>query len=461
MATSNRLVLRNIKINSFAGISKKDPIIISFPDGYRFLKAEGDQGTCKTSTIEALKSLLGANIAPNAINNEDNDKNALSRFVGRDGLLYQTKITKTTFTLENIVTDDNGEPILDKGKERTREEKKPKSLIKQLIGPIGIGPMELKNMDSASQVVWLQSHSTKDEAEIKAKQDEISAKAKTAYDIRTNVNRDIKKLDAVINTSDYFVNKEDWNQKFNAIGSKEQLNKDFEDKKEVADKYIRAEERLKTVQNEYDTIGIEVMAINSEIQRLQDALKEKALRSDTLMQSIEIGKKYLNDNKSVAEEQATITEKLKEIAELEIKKVSFDQVQEYVKERGQLVEDKATLTTAYKSASDELNTYLKSFVPNVEGLEIKVPTEEDTREGLYFRDKTIDQLCESELWEMCLMIWNSFEVSVVFVEHLGELGSNAIERLNWFVENGGYVFATEMDRAEKNIKITVNTKILE
>ena len=147
------------------------------------------------------------------------------------------------------------------------------------------------------------------------------------------------------------------------------------------------------------------------------------------------------------------------LQELKISKAGYDTMLMSEKELETLTKQKETLTSEYEAANTELVEYIKSFTPDILGFEVKIATDENTEEGLFYTGKSIDQLCESELWEMCLLVWAAFDVRIVFAENLNSLGSNAIERLNWFVDNGGYVFATEMDRAEKNIKISVNTKI--
>lgn len=456
----NKLSLKNFNIQSFAGISKGNPIIISFPDGHRFLKAEGDQGTNKTSTIEALKTLLGSNMIANAVNKDDDDKKGIGRFIGKDGLLYQVRMTKTTFVLENIVTDENGDPVLDdKGKERTREEKKPMTLIRKLIGPLGISPMELKQKNTAEQIEWLQSHYSDGAEDFKTKETQIKQKAATAYKKRTEVNRDIKRINSVLDANDFFKRKDFWSNEFAIISNEADVTNKLSEKKESAEQYIREEEKLKNIKVQEQNVQTEITAIEAEIQRLKNALEQKKNEATELNNKIDVANNFLLENKEVSEEYEAVNTEFLKIQELKISKAGYDTMLMSEKELETLTKQKETLTSEYEAANTELVEYIKSFTPDILGFEVKIATDENTEEGLFYTGKSIDQLCESELWEMCLLVWAAFDVRIVFAENLNSLGSNAIERLNWFVDNGGYVFATEMDRAEKNIKISVNTKI--
>lgn len=456
----NKLSLKNFNIQSFAGISKGNPIVISFPDGHRFLKAEGDQGTNKTSTIEALKSLLGENMVANSVNSEDDDKKAIGRFIGKDGLLYQVRMTKTTFVLENIVTDENGEPVTDeKGKERSREEKKPMTLIRKLVGPLGISPMELKHKNTSEQIDWLQSHYSDGAEDFKKKETQIKQKSSAAYKKRTDVNRDIKKLNAILDANDFFKNKKKWEDEFAIISNEAAVQEKLNEKKEAAEKYIRAEEKLKTVKAQAQSVDTETAAIQAEIERLQKALELKKGEAAELQEKISVGEKFLEENKTINDEYQETNDTFLRIQELKISKAGFDAMIASETELSSLSKQKEELTNEYEAANTDLSEYIKSFTPDIPDFEVKIATDDSNDEGLFYRGKSIDQLCESELWEMCLLIWAAFDVRVVFVENLNSLGSNAIDRLNWFVNNGGYVFATEMDRAEKNIKISINTKI--
>ena len=457
---SNKLMLKNFNIQAFAGISKNNPIVISFPEGHRFLKAQGDQGTNKTSTIEALKALLGENMVANAINKEDNDKRAAARFIGKDGLLYQVKITKTTFVLENIVTDAEGNPVLDeKGKERTREEKKPMSLIRTLIGPLGISPMKLKEKKAAEQIEWIESFYGASAEENKIKEAEIKKKISDAYKKRTDVNRDCKKVDAVLEKNDYYLRKQFWEGEFVKLEREKEVLDSIENKKKVSEDYIRAEEGLVTINKGIFEAETEVTAMEAEIKRLTKAVEEKKIKITNLENRKKAGELYIEENKLVKEEQKRLTDDLATIQALKSDKVSYDFMIEQEKEREKLLKEKKNLTDTYESASNELAEFIKGITPDIKDFEVCVATEENPREGLFYKNMSVSEMCESELWEMCLLIWAAFDVRVVFLENVSNLGSNAVERLNWFTENGGYIFASEMDRAEKNIKITINTKI--
>ncbi|MBC7865486.1 MAG: hypothetical protein IAF38_21100, partial [Bacteroidia bacterium] len=331
--TANKLALKNFSIQSFGGISKTNPIIITFPDGARLLKTVGDQGTNKTSTMGALEALLSANIAPNAINTTDKEKKASGRFYGKDGKLYQSKITKATFTLEQILTDENG-PVLDeKGQESTQELKKPITLIRTLVGPLGITPMELKSKNPADQIAWLRSYQGAAEEEAKAKEAEIKKKIKTAYDRRTTVNRDIRILEAKLQTNDFFIHRKQWDEKFLTIEKEPELLKKIEEKRTAADQFIRGEARLETVRKEVATLENDITSIEEQIKNLQLSLENKKAEVLTKNEAIETGEKFLAENKEAAEHHTALTEELKQITELKLSQASYKVMEENVLEK--------------------------------------------------------------------------------------------------------------------------------
>ena len=72
MSTSNQSIqFLKFAPESFAGINSenaKDLVIFFEDQNKRIVQFEGDQGQCKTSMLEFVKTTLGCDLPPNAIN---------------------------------------------------------------------------------------------------------------------------------------------------------------------------------------------------------------------------------------------------------------------------------------------------------------------------------------------------------------------------------------------------------
>jgi hypothetical protein len=103
----------------------------------------------------------------------------------------------------------------------------------------------------------------------------------------------------------------------------------------------------------------------------------------------------------------------------------------------------------------------KTYLPPIDGLEIQVNTgiDNERAEGIYYNDKTLAQLSESELWDLFMRIWNEKGVRFIFCENINALGSEAIKTLNKLSKDGCTIFATQMDRSKKTIGISFEAKI--
>ena len=103
----------------------------------------------------------------------------------------------------------------------------------------------------------------------------------------------------------------------------------------------------------------------------------------------------------------------------------------------------------------------KSYLPDIDGLEVRVKLSlDDEDEGLYYQNKTLAQLSESELWDLFIQIWEDNDVRFIFCENIQDLGSEAIKTMNRLVkEKKAKIFASEMERGKKEMEVSFETKI--
>lgn len=450
------LRIKNVEVQSYGGIDKEKPILIVFEANEKSLLAEGDQGRGKSSVLNAIKACLSYNLAPNAVNNKDNLILTGAEFIGKDGNHYRSKVRSKTLTVEQLVVDEDGNPKLGKNnKPMLMEAKSPATLLRSIVGPLGESPMVLKEKKPSEHIEWIQRYYSQGADEFKEKEAELIKAYKEPYLKRRDIKRDLDVLDAQIKNNEYEVNKDEWIEKFELIGQKETLESKRSESQKLADDYNRALLGLENLKTQPPILLSEIKNIDEEISRLQKRLSEKNKELEVVTKRIESGEKFLNENKTAAEDYNKIIDQIAEIEKLEIHKNNYDALQLMIDNRDRKAKDVTELTKKYEDGLKAVEEFTKSFTPEIKGLEIKIGDEP----AVIWNGRNIYELSESELWELALQIWDKFSVSVVFIENIGSLGTNAIERLQWFNQNGGYVFASQMNREEKNLKITINTEI--
>src|SRR5437588_744321 len=122
--------------------------------------------------MNALKSLMGEQEPGNAINTVSNNKSATLTFE-KDGNRYKSRLTKTAYTLKNLKEDATGKII-------TSTINKPKDILADLIGPVGVSPDFLtKKKSGAEQIEWIKSLAANN-PEVAKMEQEIQKKYDTA-----------------------------------------------------------------------------------------------------------------------------------------------------------------------------------------------------------------------------------------------------------------------------------------
>jgi hypothetical protein len=128
------------------------------------------------------------------------------------------------------------------------------------------------------------------------------------------------------------------------------------------------------------------------------------------------------------------------------------------------MEEYESLIQAFDFQKDTIKAKLRelytSMLPNIEGLEI-ISVEEldsDKKVGVYYKDKPISILSESELWGLYLQIWDALNIKFVIIDNISDLGSRAVEIINQMAAEGVYFFAAKMKRNEP-MTITITEKV--
>lgn len=454
-------------------IDNDNGIVLVFPDNYRFQQSEGNQGVGKSSLHKALLELTGNIMVPNAINSIDNDKRINLKTWGLDGHLYHIRATKSTYVIERIETDEEGNPIIsEKGKEIKAEIKEPKTMIKKIVGPAGVSPNWLVEMKPADQIAWVRSLFTLDQDVLKQELD-ITKKYNEAYKARTQAGNDHKRYKNLTESSPFYKEQEK-HEKYFAETSFENVEQSMKSIQERHSEYQRNEMGLKqlkdiTLQNalmNVEKADETIVSIENEIKRLQQELakahddKQATIEAKIAVENrIKAGEEWIEANKSVVQEMESFGEKVKEASEFKAKKQEWEVMLENQKQMNHYESEYQRLTVLIDEYAKTKQQLVEMFTPKVEGFEVCIPDENEKREGLFYKGMSLDKLSESELWEMATQLWQVMNVQMVFVENINSLGTGAVEKFNEFIAQGGYVFATMMNRAEKNLKITFDTSI--
>lgn len=483
---SNNLRLIEYIPEYYAGINKdllKDrSLVVVFEPNMPVIALTGDQGVTKTSNIYCLQALLGSEEVGNAINEDANTKKA-SLTLEIHGRKYESKITKTGFSLMEFEE-------LSPGKIKKSEVRTPKTVLQELIGPLGKDPMFLKTMDGNAQVKYIRNLYSPGQKELEF-EEEIATKIKNSYSERKDANREVKRFKTILSSSKYYCWDEDNktivpNDEY-LIAEKEYAQDDTERSKQIQDKYDLAKKRAdshnksKTLLDTYQKSELE---ISEEIIRLKKMLQTEEEKLVAVKQRILDGETKIKELEKSPEELAIAIKELAEQGEYKIAKDTFLQIKKIYQEYNTAHNAAVTMSHKYDSHLQIHKKFIQTITPDIEGLEVCIPqpvdltyesdiyknihpqaTQEEidnhvtslkneTREGIYYNKRSVSQLSESELFSLWILLCKALKIKVAFIENISSLGTDAINSINSFVNGGGVVFYSAMQRGQKELKIS-------
>lgn len=440
-------------------VEKENGLVIVFPNGYNYVEVEGDQGTGKTSLIECLKEACGGLAIESTVNKDLNDKNYRDRFYGVDGKLYSFKVTKSTVTLERFELDEEGNIILDaKGRETKVIINSPKAMLAKIIGPSGVSPMSLKEMNGQEQVKWLRSLYNLD-LDAETFEYQLKQKYDKAFKERTAANAQHARLATLVTNNVYYKEYPKWDKYFQEVkyedlqGSVADVQKKFNDYQKAKDGIPQLIKLKVNLNEDAELLRQEILALQNRLTKKEEAITETEER-------IKKGEEYLTANISIEKEHTDLADKINEAGTYKQKEEQWKQMLLNKSEWDKAADEKIRLDGLVAELAKSKKEYIKTFAPEIEGFEVCIPNEEDTREGIFYNKKSLSILAESELWELATQIWKDRNVKIIYVDNITNLGTGAVERFNEFLSNdGAYIFGTKMNRGEKNLKISFHNKI--
>lgn len=441
------LHLIEFEANSFAGIDKEQPVIIHFKNKPVTL-LRGDQGTNKSSTLNALMSVMGAVFnfeTKNFVNKKDDTIDVKLKF-NHKGTDYEVMQSGNRVTLKRFYKESN----------KWIAEGSPKETLREIFGNLGVSPMFLKDLPGKKQIEWFKETFGATE-DVSKKEKKLQADLEKIFAQRRDLNRAIKETDGALKSNVLYKNYEKNQAKFakhlSADKEKEKL-ETLRTKKENFDKVKNGFEHLKKDRVNHLTrieqlqvqIDAETRALTAVEKRIADGEAYIKASNGIETEFSEANEAYLNISKTIAEQTQwkDVLKKEKELDEME---------QTVVLATDQIVQLRVAIL--------ELTS---TYLPKIKGLEIRTKgfsiDNGDEDEGIFYQDKSLAQLSESELWDLFLLIWEKMEVYFVFCENISSLGSQAVQTLNRLAkEKKAQIFASEVDRKKDTMEISFETKI--
>ena len=442
----NDLTLQQFEAKDFMGINQDAPVIIDFTKtrGKNAVIFSGDQGTKKTSTMNALMYLMGANFnvdVKNFFNQKDNAVDVTLAF-GHDGDDYLITANGTRFVLKR------------KFKDRWVSESEPKTTLKRIFGNIGVSPMHLKDKSGKEQIKWVKETFGVEEDASK-KEVKITGSLRELESTRRDVNREIKTLKGALDAEPLYNDYENSLKRFKESPSAKK-------EKERYDELTELNRKWELGKSEVTRLTTDLSVKTNEIAELEKKLALLKKSAEDIGDRIEKGKKWLVENKDVPKEFEKATEAWINLSKTLAEYDKWKTILKREKEYNDCLDAVNVANDRIDKLRKELLSLTSTYLPKVPGLEIRVRVGlDDEDEGIYYNNKSLAQLSESEIWDLFAdHIWPEKDVYFIFCENITSLGSEAIKNMNRLVkEKKAMIFATEMDRSKDELNITITTKL--
>jgi hypothetical protein len=282
------------------------------------------------------------------------------------------------------------------------------------------------------------------------------------------VKKDHARLEQELKSNSYYLNRESWQTKIDQMGTDNQAKDLITDVQARFTEYTKAKSGVDALKANMNAAHQAVTDADAEIEELQRKLaaaqqkKEEKLSAVQVLQSrIAQGEKWIEENKAIEEEHANITSIVQQQTENERHKIEFTNMVEKEKQERHLYDEYLRLEGKIDELKNAKKKFIQAITPDLPDLEVCVPDDDEKREGIFYQGKTMAELSESELWSLYAQLLEKLNLKIIIIENIGSLGSGAVEIINQYIAAGGYVFASQMNRVEKNLKVQVLDKVFE
>ena len=434
--------LKKFEAAAFKGIDSHNPVVIEFPKNKNVIKVKGNEGTGKTSTIEALMYLMGAqfNVDMKSLRNLEEGIDTNLEFE-HNGSKYKIEANNTRVSLKELVG------------EKWVPENSPKELIRSMFGVLGVSPIFLRELAGKKQIQWFKETFGGDE-EASKKELKVVSQINSVFDGRREVNRSVKAVKGWLDSNELYNDYETSQEKFKKPISAEKEQKRIKELAAKKSEYDKNKQGLQYLNQQLNQKAFDVADLEAQLSQAKKEKQELAAR-------VKKGEELIASSNGIEKEYDAANKEWLNISKTLAEQEQWKEVLAKEKEYNELLQGSTEADATLDKLRLELLKLTKAYLPKVEGLEVKIKTAmTDEEEGIYYHGKTLAMLSESELWGLFAEhIWPFHDVKFIFCENVNSLGSNAVSILNKLAKDGAVIFATEMERSKKEREFSITTKI--
>lgn len=440
--------LKKFQINSGGRFNPDTtgPVVVDFSKS-KMVGFTGEQECGKSTVLELFLMACGQNggekITKLLTNKDNGDLDVELEFVGKDKAEYEVKVKNGRISV----------------KKEGEKKGSPADLLKQQLGVVGVSPMAIKNGTIEEIVKWLAGYSSRGVDEFNKEMLKLKNGIKEAKKARADANRGAKGAkqylieEGFINDSGDLIESV-WNEsekKFKKKVDIKEVSTRLKKAEEDADKYLRAEEKLKNHK----------LRRPSEVKRIEELQAQLKAAEAVLAQTdkdIATGEKYLVDKKA---DKTSYDAVKKEYENISKDSIAYDKWQEIKKKKSEMDEYE---DYSIKADSTEKGLLKKKqeleweVIPDIRGVEIILEDShedegEQVKAGFYYNNLISAQLSNSEWFGLVMQILKKNKIEVVVVDDVSQFGSKFMGILEGLVKGGCHVLYTEMSRGQETLEI--------
>ena len=358
---------------------KKLRVVEITPKGH-VVQITGKNGQGKTSVLDAIwTALAGAKATPEKPVRKGAERTTIKLNLGE---LQVTRIITGAGSNQLTVEAKNGSKITS-----------PQKVLDELLGQLSFDPLAFIEMKAKEQIEELRKV-----AKIDINVDEINALNKADYDARTDVNRDVRRLESELSTITVQeglpkekVDEAEILHQLNSVSSRnKEIGEILAEKSRLKYAYLEVERSVDAQNNEIDLLESEIEKLETTLKAKRESLKEKTKALKYLeTKQMEANKAandapepdFINTNEITAQlQQAQMTNR-----EID-KRTRRDGVQAQLREKQRVADN---LTRGIEAREEKKRDALKNAAMPIEGLSFDDST-------VTFKGIPIDQLGEAE-----------------------------------------------------------------
>ena len=426
------------------------PVVVDFSKS-KFVGGTGDQEEGKSTLLELFLMACGQNGGDEVVEKLKNRKSGeldleLS-FVGKDKADYEVRVKNGRITVKREGETQKGGPV---------------ALLRQQLGVVGVSPMEIKNAPIEKIVKWLAGYSTRSAEEFEKDMNKYKDGIKKAKKARADANKAAKGCKEYLSGEGYIDSKGEiiesaWKESETKYKKKVDIadvSKRLAQAEKDADKYLRAEEKLKGHKERQKTEQKRVEELEAQLKAAKEVLAQTE-------KDIATGEKYLIDNKADKTNYDVVKREFENVSK---DVVAYDKWQDIKIKKAEMDQFEDLAIKADNSEKDFIKKQQElqwEVIPDIKGVEIILEdTHEDEGEqkkaGFYYKGLDSSQLSRSEWFGLVMQILKKNKIEVLVIDDLSQFGSKFMETLEGLVKSGCYVLYTEMARGQQTLEIQYN-----